>query len=62
MPFIHSSKLNWDLSTGYDFFISQMVLYEPDRFGLRASWAAGIRARIPLEYRQAIETFLQIAF
>jgi DNA-binding transcriptional ArsR family regulator len=56
------SKLNWDLSTGYDLFISQLAIYEPDRVGLRASWAAGVRSRLPAEDRQVLEDFWQIDF
>lgn len=56
------SRLNWDLSTGYDFFLSQVAIYEPERFGLRASWAAGVRSRLSVEDRQTLETFWQIYF
>jgi len=56
------SRLNWDLSTGYDFFISQIAMYQPDRVGLRASWAAGVRSRLSAEDRQMLETFWQIDF
>ena len=56
------SRLNWDLSTGYDFFISQIAMYQPDRVGLRASWAAGVRSRLSAEDRQMLETLWQIDF
>jgi DNA-binding transcriptional ArsR family regulator len=45
----------WDLGTAYDLFISVTVLHQPDRFGLRASWAAGVRSRVPAPYRQVLE-------
>ena len=37
--------LLWDIGTAYEFFISLYVLHEPEKFGVRASWAAGIRSR-----------------
>ena len=30
-------------------------LHDPDVFGVRASWAAGVRSRLPLEHRQTLE-------
>lgn len=48
-------KLNWDLGTAYDLFISLNVLHEPHRFGLRGSWAAGVRSRLGSEERQLLE-------
>ena len=45
----------WDSGTAYDFFISLFVLHNPDRFGLRPQWAAGVRARIPEPHRQFLE-------
>jgi DNA-binding transcriptional ArsR family regulator len=35
------------------------VLHNPDLFGLRASWAAGVRSRIPLQERQFLEDTLE---
>ena len=49
----------WDSGTAYDFFISLFVLHNPDRFGLRPSWAAGVRSRIPAYYRQFLEETLE---
>jgi len=62
MPAPTFSKLHWDLGTGYDLFISQIAVYEPDRFGLRASWAAGVRSRLTAEDRQTLDNFWQINF
>jgi DNA-binding transcriptional ArsR family regulator len=45
----------WDLGTAYDLFASLTVLHRPDRFGLRASWAAGVRSRLPAPHRQVLE-------
>jgi DNA-binding transcriptional ArsR family regulator len=48
-------ELGWDLGTGYDFFISLDVLHHPGLFGLRASWAAGVRSRLSTEERKILE-------
>ena len=56
------TKLHWDLGTAYDLFVSQIAIYEPDRVGLRASWAAGVRSRLALEDRQVLENFWQVYF
>lgn len=47
--------LSWDLSTAYDLFVSLFVLHHPDRFGLRPSWAAGVRSRLPIGQREFLE-------
>lgn len=48
-------KLVWDLGTAYDFFISLEVLQNPERFGLRGSWSAGVRSRLSPEQRRILE-------
>jgi len=50
-----NTKIHWDISTAYDLFISLRVLHEPEEFGVRASWAAGVRSRIPPEHRKVLE-------
>lgn len=47
--------LTWDIGTAYDFFISLEVLHEPERYGLRPSWAAGVRSRLSAEERKILE-------
>ena len=47
--------LLWDNGTAYDFFISQLVLTQPDRFGLRGAWARGVRSRMTDDDRLFIE-------
>jgi DNA-binding transcriptional ArsR family regulator len=49
------SRLKWEFGTAYDFFISLHVLHEPEKFGLRASWAAGVRSRLPAAERKFLE-------
>lgn len=54
--------LTWDQGSAYDFFISLYVLHKPADFGLRPSWAAGVRSRLPVAQREMLEksqAFLQ---
>jgi DNA-binding transcriptional ArsR family regulator len=53
-----SGSLQWEIGTGYELFISLTVLHEPETYGLRPSWAAGIRSRIPLVERRLLEDTL----
>lgn len=54
--------LKWDIGTTYDLFLSLSVLNEPVKFGLRPSWAAGVRSRLPLAQRQFLESLTGIYF
>ena len=47
--------LSWDTGTAYDLFVSLHVLHEPNKFGLRGSWAAGVRSRVPSGEREILE-------
>jgi DNA-binding transcriptional ArsR family regulator len=47
--------LIWDCGTAYELFISLHVLHQPETYGLRAAWAAGIRSRIPAAERKFLE-------
>jgi len=47
--------LQWEIGTAYEFFISLYVLHLPEMHGLRASYAAGIRSRIPPAERKFLE-------
>lgn len=48
-------QISWDWGTAYDLFLSLMVLHNPEDFGLRGSWAAGVRSRIPPDERKVLE-------
>jgi DNA-binding transcriptional ArsR family regulator len=48
-------QLLWDVGTGYDLFVSLHVLHNPAKFGLRGSWAAGVRSRLPVPDRKVLE-------
>lgn len=50
------THLFWDSGTTYDLFVSLNVLNRPIKFGLRPSWAAGVRSRLPIAQRQFLES------
>lgn len=52
--------ISWQFGTAYDFFISLYVLTQPERFGLRPSWAAGVRSRLPIPHRKLLEDALEV--
>ncbi len=56
MPAIH-----WDTGTAYDFFVSLFVLHHAADFGLRPSWAAGVRQRVPSPKREFLERLCSFA-
>ena len=55
-----SPIIEWDFGTAYELFVSLHVLHEPDFFGIRASWAAGVRSRIPAAERKLLEDVYSI--
>lgn len=48
-------QLTWDIGTAYDLFTSLDVVHDPARYGLRGSWAAGVRSRLPVEQREFLQ-------
>lgn len=48
-------RVLWDLGTAYDLFVSLAVLHRPSDYGVRGTWAAGVRARLPTADREALE-------
>ena len=50
-----SPNITWDFGTAYELFVSLHVLHEPDYFGIRPSYAAGVRSRIPAAERKLLE-------
>jgi DNA-binding transcriptional ArsR family regulator len=57
-----SPKLSWELGTAYDMMMSVEVLHNPENFGLRASWAAGVRSRVPAGERDVLEDSLKLVY
>ncbi len=55
------TTLTWSSGTAYDFFISLYVLHHAGRFGLRASWAAGVRQRLSPANRAFFEKLMTFA-
>lgn len=49
------ATITWDIGTAYDLFISLFVLHHAVDFGLRPSWAAGVRQRMPAPQRDFLE-------
>lgn len=47
--------LHWDFGTAYELFVSLYVLQEAGQFGIRPSYAAGVRSRIPAPERKLLE-------
>ena len=55
MDLLTDKLIQWDTGTAYDFFISLWVLHEPEQVGLRGSWAAGVRSRLPGPEREILQ-------
>ncbi len=51
-----SPQILWDSGTAYDLFASLLVIHSPAEYGLRASWAAGIRSRFTAGSRDLLAT------
>ena len=52
-------QLTWDIGTAYDLFTSLNVVHDPARYGLRGSWAAGVRSRLPVEQREFLQEAIE---
>jgi DNA-binding transcriptional ArsR family regulator len=50
----------WEYGTAYELFVSLFVLTQPDQFGIRPAYAAGVRSRIPAAERKLLEDILPI--
>ena len=50
-----ATTIEWESGTAYELFISLHVFHQPDYYGIRASWAAGVRSRIPAAERKLLE-------
>jgi DNA-binding transcriptional ArsR family regulator len=53
--------ITWETGTAYDFIISLLVLHHAADFGLRPSWAAGVRQRISGPRRDFLERMYSFA-
>ena len=49
------TEIIWDKGSAYDLFVSLRILHRPDEYGLRPSWAAGVRSRMPIALRDVLE-------
>ena len=52
--------IRWDIGTAYDLFASLVVLHDPEKYGLRGSWAAGVRSRLPAVEREALQSCWEV--
>lgn len=48
-------KIMWEKGSAYDIFVSLQIIHRPEEFGLRPSWAAGVRSRLPIPLRDVLE-------
>ena len=55
-------ELQWDIGTAYDMLVSLHVLHDPNKYGLRGSWAAGVRSRLPNPEREIMQQLMDISF
>src|SRR4030066_1909842 len=55
-------NISWDWGTAYDLFASLHVLHHPEKFGLRGSWAAGVRSRMTVPQRTSLEDSQKLFF
>jgi DNA-binding transcriptional ArsR family regulator len=60
MDLTSDKHIEWDIGTAYDFFISLWVLHEPEHLGLRGSWAAGVRSRLPAPERELLQRVIPL--
>jgi DNA-binding transcriptional ArsR family regulator len=58
----HKPNTLWDQGTAYDLFASLHVLHHPENFGLRGSWAAGVRSRLTAPQRTILEDAQKLFF
>ncbi|CUS01919.1 protein of unknown function [Candidatus Promineifilum breve] len=59
---LSKQRIEWDIGTAYDFFISLWVLHEPEHMGLRGSWAAGVRSRLPGPERELLQRVVPLVW
>lgn len=52
-------NFRWRSGTAFDLFMSLDVLHDPAKYGLRGSWAAGVRSRIPAAERGVLPAVMK---
>lgn len=62
MELSSNKRIEWDIGTAYDFFVSLWVLHEPEQLGLRGSWAAGVRSRLPGPEREILQRVVPLVW
>ena len=56
------TQILWDKGSAFDLFASLYILHRPDQFGLRPSWAAGVRSRMPMHLRELLERSQRVLY
>ena len=56
------TQILWDKGSAFDLFASLYILHRPDQFGLRPSWAAGVRSRMPMQLRAPLERSQRVLY
>lgn len=56
-----SPEIIWDFGTAYELFVSLHVLDEAEYFGIRPTYAASIRARLPVADRKLLDEVYSLA-
>jgi DNA-binding transcriptional ArsR family regulator len=59
---VSAPTITWDSGTAYDFFVSLNVINAPAEYGLRPSWAAGIRSRLSAPSRMVFSNAMAKMF
>ena len=59
---VGQTHIVWDKGSAYDLFASLFILHRPDQFGLRPSWAAGVRSRMPMHLRDPLERAQRVLY
>ena len=57
-----NTQILWDKGSAFDLFASLYILHRPDQFGLRPSWAAGVRSRMPMHLREPLERSQRVLY
>jgi len=55
---LKTPSILWEYGTAYEFCVSLYVLHKAEDFGIRPSFAAGVRSRIPAPERKLLEDVL----
>ncbi len=52
---VDTPLVSWDYGTAYDMFVSLHMLHQPEHYHIPATWASGMRSRLPSDARETLE-------